>query len=275
MTGSFIITLREGLEAALIIGIILSYLNKTGRQRFNRQVYMGVTIAILASILTSYVFEFLLGGFEKHEELFEGFFMLLAVGLLTPMIIWMQKNSKNAKAHLEKQVSSALTGGQVLGLAAVSFLSVYREGVETVLFLEATALNNSSGQTLSGALLGIVTAAILAYLFFKSTARMNLGTFFKVTGLILIFFAAGLTSQGVHELQEAGLLPVFIEHVWNTNAIINEKGLIGSFLQTLAGYNGDPSLLEVISWLLYLITVGRVFLSTSQKNGKSPAKWVK
>lgn len=264
MSASFFITLREGLEAALIIGIILGYLYKTGQNRFNGQVYLGVAGAVLASILTAVAFESLLGGFEKYEELFEGIFMLLAVALLTPMIIWMHRNSMNIRSNLERQVGSALTGRQLLGLAVISFLSVYREGVETVLFLEAAALNSSAGQTLTGGVLGTLTAVVLAAMIFRGTARLNLGTFFKVTGIILVFFAAGLTAHGVHELQEVGVIPVIVEHVWNTNGIINEKGLVGSFLKTLVGYNGDPSLLEVISWCLYMITVGRVFITPSR-----------
>ncbi|MFZ5631927.1 MAG: FTR1 family iron permease [Bacillota bacterium] len=265
MSGAFLITLREGLEAALIIGIILGYLYKTGQSRFNRQVYFGLAAAILASILTAVMFESLLGGFEKHEKIFEGAFMLLAVGLLTPMIIWMQRNSQNIRSNLESRINSALTGKQLFGLALISFLSVYREGVETVLFMEAAAFNSGTGRTLAGGVLGILTAVILAVLIFRGTAKLNLSVFFKITGIILVFFAAGLTAHGVHELQEAGIIPVFIEHLWNTNGIVNEKGLAGSFLKALFGYNGDPSLLEVVSWCLYMVSVGRLFLNSAQK----------
>lgn len=265
MSGSFFITLREGLEAALVIGIILGYLYKTGQRRFNRQVYTGAAAAVLASVLTAVAFELLLGGFKKHEELFEGFFMLLAVALLTPMILWMHRNSNNIRSNLEKQVHLALSGGQLLGLAAVSFLSVYREGVETVLFLEAAALKSSAGQTLAGGILGIVAAVVLAAMVFKGASRLNLRTFFKVTGIILVFFAAGLTAHGVHELQEAGILPVFIDHLWNTNGIVNEAGPAGSLLKVLVGYNGDPSLLEAASWLLYMTAVGRFFMIPARK----------
>ncbi|MHB8917821.1 MAG: FTR1 family iron permease [Desulfocucumaceae bacterium] len=264
MSASFFITLREGLEAALIIGIILGYLHKTGQGQFNRQVYLGAAGAVLASVLTAAAFESLLGGFEMHEELFEGIFMLLAVGMLTPMIIWMHNNSRSIKSNLERQVRSAVAGSQIFGLAAISFLSVYREGVETVLFMKAAALNGGSWPAMAGGTLGILAAVVLAVLIFRGTARLNLGTFFRVTGIILVFFAAGLTAHGIHELQEAGVLPVLIEHLWNTNGIINEKGLAGSFLKSLVGYNGDPSLLEVIGWSLYMAAVGRIFL----KSGK-------
>lgn len=266
MTGSFLITLREGLEAALVIGIILGYLYKTGQQALNRQVYLGAACAVAASILTAYVFETLLGGFEKHEELFEGIFMLVAVGILTPMIVWMNKNSRNIKSNLERQINSALTGKQLIGLTALSFLAVYREGVETVLFMEASVLSASPGQALAGGLLGITAAIFTAAVIFKGTARLNLGTFFKVTGLILVFFAAGLTAHGLHELQEAGIIPAIIDHVWNTNGFINEKGVVGSFLKTLVGYNGDPSLVEVLGWVIYTGITLKMFLAPQDKH---------
>lgn len=268
MSASFLITLREGLEAALIIGIILGYLHKTGQHAFQRQAIGGVIAAVIASIMTAFVFESMLGGFEEYEEIFEGIFMLLAVGLLTPMVIWMHKNSKNIKTNLEQQIHTALSGKQLFSLAIISFLSVYREGVETVLFLGAAAFSSSPVATITGGILGIITAIVLAVIIFKGIAKLNLSLFFKVTGIILVFFAAGLTAQGVHELQEAGIIPIFIEHVWDTNGIINEKGLFGSLLKTLIGYNGNPSLLEVLSWLAYLLTVGRMFFTSGKPEKK-------
>ncbi|MHB8158558.1 MAG: FTR1 family iron permease [Desulfocucumaceae bacterium] len=268
MSGAFLITLREGLEAALIIGIILGYLGKTGQQVYNRQVLSGILGAVAASILTAVVFESILGGFEGYEKIFEGTFMLLAVCLLTPMIIWMQRNSKSIKSNLEKQINTAISGQQMLGLALISFLSVYREGVETVLFIEAAALNSSAGNTLIGGILGTATAIGLAVLIFKGTASLNLAAFFKVTGIVLVFFAAGLTAHGVHELQEAGIIPVVIEHVWNTNGIIDENGVLGLMLKSLFGYNGNPSLIEVISWSLYMAIVGRLYIFSNNKSKK-------
>lgn len=264
MSGAFVITLREGLEAALIVGIILGYLAKTGQPGYYRQVFLGVIGAVVASIATAAVFKSVLGGFEEYEQIFEGIFMLLAVCLLTPVIFWMHNNSKNIKSNLENKINTAVSGKQMLGLAVISFLSVYREGVETVLFLGAAAFNSSAGGTLAGGITGIITAIVLALIIFKGTSKLNLKTFFKVTGAVLVLFAAGLAAHGVHELQEAGIIPVIIEHVWNTNGIINENNYIGSLLKSLFGYNGNPSLLEVISWCLYMIFVGKPLILGSK-----------
>ncbi|MHB1421242.1 MAG: FTR1 family iron permease [Bacillota bacterium] len=264
MSASFLITLREGLEAALVIGIILSYLHKTGQKQYNRQVYAGVLLAVVASILTAIIFESLLGGFEDHEQLFEGIFMLLAVCLLTPMILWMHRNSKNIKSIMETKINHSLSKRQLFGLVSISFLAVYREGVETVLFLGAAIFNSTRGQTLIGGFLGIAAAIILTVIIFKGTTKVNLRLFFKITGIILVFFAAGLTAHGVHEFQEVGILPVFIEHIWDTSKVINENGLLGSFLKILIGYDAAPSLLEFLSWFVYVVTVGRIFLRPTE-----------
>lgn len=263
MFNAFLITLREGIEAALIVGIMLGYLSKTGQGHHSKKVFLGVGLAIIASVGVAFVFEAFLGGFESHEKLFEGIFMLTAVAMLTPMILWMQKNSVNIKANLERQISTALSGNILMGLTAIAFLSVFREGIETVLFMRAALFTSSTSVTAFGGIMGTVTAIVLAALLFKGAVKLDLGTFFKVTGLVLLLVAAGLTAHGIHELQEAGVFPIFIEHVWDMNHILNEKGIAGSLLKSLFGYNGNPSLLEIISWLSFVLIVGRKFFAFS------------
>lgn len=266
MVNGLLITLREGLEAALVIGIILGYITKIGKNPLKKDVFAGVLLAVLASIGTAFLFQSVLGGFEgKNEEVFEGIFMLLAVGLLTPVILWMQKQSKHLKQGLEHQIDIAVNKKQLFGLALLSFLSVYREGVETVLFFQASAFTSSAGQLTFGGIIGLILAVGLAAGIFRGTARLNLKTFFKITGMILVFFAAGLFAHGIHELQEAGMFPVIIEHVWDINWLLNEKGTLGSFLKSLLGYNGNPSLPEVIGYLGYLLLVGKAFLFPQSK----------
>lgn len=263
MIPSFIITFRETLEAALIIGIILAYLAKTNKRKYNKFVYFGVIFAIVLSIAAAFVFKILSISFEgTAEQIFEGITMLIAAFLLTFMILWMMKR-KHIAHEIKEHVSEELEEKHKLGLFFIAFIAVLREGIETVLFLGA--LTFISGKiSIFGGLLGIGSAVFISYLFFISTKKINLRIFFTITSIILILFAAGLTAHGVHEFQEAKIIPTIVEHVWDINPQINpdgsypalhEKGSIGSIAKGLLGYNGDPSLIEVLSYTFYLIFI--------------------
>ncbi len=263
MVPSFIITFREALEAALIIGIILSFLARTNQTKYNNIVYLGVVSGVVGSLIGAFLFNHIAGGFSgRAEEIFEGFTMLIGAVLLTTMILWMMKQKHVAK-ELEEKVSTELTKPHTYGLFFLVFISILREGIETVIFLGASSFI-SGKYTIIGALLGIVAAIILGYAIFVGSMRINLKKFFNVTSVLLILFAAGLVAHGVHELQEAGIIPIVIEHIWNINPAVNpdgsypflhEKGLIGSIFVNLFGYNGNPSLLEVLSYFSYLVLV--------------------
>ncbi len=254
MAGSFLLMFREGLEAALIVGIILGYLAKINKSNLNSYIYGGVVSALVASGVTAYLFEKWAGGFAgKNEEMFEGIIMIVAVILLTTMILWMKEQSKTVQGDIQKKIDEVISSNRAWGLASLAFLSVYREGVEVVLFFKAISTDNSASDLYLGSILGLAAAVILAYLIFKSTIKLNLSQFFKITGGIVIFIAAGLFAHGIHELQEARVFPVVIEHIYDVNGILNEKGTIGSLLKAMFGYNGNPSLLEVIGYWIYLI----------------------
>jgi len=260
---SFIITFRETLEAALIIGIVLSYLVKTKQSRYNNIVYISSASAIVASIIGALLFHSIAGGFTgRAEELFEGITMLIGALLLTTMILWMMKQ-KHVVAELEHRVATELTEAHKFGLFSLIFVAVLREGIETVIFLQAASFV-STNNNLIGALTGISAAVLLGYAIFVSSMKISLKKFFNITSLLLIFFAAGLVAYGVHELQEAKIIPVVIEHVWDINPTVNpdgsypslhEKGYIGSILKGLFGYNGNPSLIEVLSYVVYIMLV--------------------
>lgn len=257
MGGAFLITLRETLEASLIIGIILGYLAKIGENRLVRYVWWGTGLALFASTVTGYLFEVLAGGFEgRSEEIFEGVVMLVAVVVLTSMILWMQKQSSAIKGELQACVDQAISSNAVAGIVILSFVSVFREGVETVLFLKAALISDTQQGVFVGGIAGILGAVFIAWLFFKKTAGFDLRKFFMATGTLLLLMAAGLFAHGIHELQEAAVLPTIIEHVWDINNILDEKSLVGSFLKALFGYNGNPSLLEVLGWTGYLAVFG-------------------
>lgn len=273
MLSEFIITFREMLEVSLIVGIILSYLTKTKETKYNPVVYVGLVAGIVASIIGAILFNVFAGGFEgAAEQIFEGITMLLGAVLLTTMILWMMKQGKIAE-KLEAQVAAHLSTAQRFDLFLLVFLAVLREGIETVIFLNAAAI--ASGEnSLTGAILGIVAAVILGYLIFVAAVRVPLKKYFAVTSVLLLLFAAGLVAHGVHEFEEAGVIPIIIEHVWDINPALNvdgsypalhEKGLVGEFMKGLFGYNGNPSLVEVLSYVLYLVVLGVVWKRIMEK----------
>lgn len=251
MLPSLLLSLREGLEAALIIGIVLGVLNKVNRGHLKPVVWQGAGAAVLLSLLAGAGLNLLGMRFEgKAEEIFEGLATLFAAGVLTWMILWMQKQGKNLKGKIEAETSTALDTGKK-ALFILAFIAVFREGLELALFLLATSFVADGANTLIGAVLGLAAAAILGWMLFSSTRRLSLRGFFQVTNILLILFAAGLVAYGVHELNEAGWIPAVIEHVWDINHIFDEKSQWGLIFKALFGYNGNPSLTEVIAYVTY------------------------
>ncbi len=267
MVASFLITFREVLEAALVVGIVLGYLARTGLTRHNRVVYAAIAAGVGASGLGAFLFVRWAGGFEgRAEELFEGVIMLVGAALLTTMILWMMRQ-RHIAAELEARVAASLRGPSRAGLFGVVFVAILREGIETVLFLSAASLA-SPENNLIGAVAGLVAAVALGYALFVGSLKISLRSFFAVTNVLLILFAAGLVGMGVHELQEAGVLPTVVEHVWDINPpapdggpypILHERGALGSILRGLFGYNGNPSLLEVVAYGAYLAAVAALW----------------
>ena len=261
MITSIVLSVREGLEAALIIGIVLGALRRTGRTDLNRPLWAGVISAIIVSLLTA----LLLRAIDKElegpaEQVFEGVTLLLAAGVLTWMIFWMRHQSGSMKSKLENSVNRAakLGGGGALYLLA--FIAVVREGIELVLYLTAASLTSSSVQTLLGTIIGLLSACLLGYLIYSSTIRLNLQRFFKVTGLILILFAAGLIAHSIAEFNEAGLIPAIISPIWNLNSLLNDHSIVGMIFNTLFGYHGNPSLTEALGYSGYMLITLFVFI---------------
>ena len=216
MLAGFLLSLREGLEAALVIGIVLAALRKTNRSGLSSAVWQGLAAAIAVSLFAGLLLNWLGAKFEgRTEQIFEGIAMLLAATLLTWMIFWMRRQGANQKKDLEIGVSQAAGQGSRWAMFGLSFFAVGREGLELVLFLVATKLANGGVQTMLGALLGLSSAALLGWMVFTSSKRLRLEQFFLVTNILLVFFAAGLVAHGVHELNEAGIIPSIIEHAWD------------------------------------------------------------
>lgn len=256
MLAALLITLREGLEAALIVGIVIGYLKKIGYLDRQRYAWLGVLVALAGSIGLAFGLQRLGVELEGQvEQIFEGTTMFLAVIVLTWMIFWMRYQARFLKAGLEHDVRQATLSGQNWGLFSLTFVAVFREGVETALFLSAAAFANEGTTTFLGAVVGLVIAVALGWAMYASAVRLNIRRFFDVTSVLLLLFAAGLLAHGVHEFQEAGLLPFMTTTVWDTSHILSEESLIGSLLKSLFGYNADPSLLEVLAYIGYYAVI--------------------
>ncbi|HNM38067.1 MAG TPA: FTR1 family protein, partial [Anaerolineales bacterium] len=266
-----LLSLREGLEAALIIGIVLGALQKIRRTDLAPALWMGTLAALGVSILTAVILTlFGLSLEDGAEQIYEGITMLLAAGILTWMIFWMSGQAKNIKTELEDGINKAVATTGKRAVFGLAFLAVVREGVELALFITAAFFAGNSENvttniilTLTGVVLGLGTAVLLGWSLLAATARLNLRRFFQITGYLLILFAAGLVAHGIHEFNEVGWIPSIIEHVWDVNAVVIETSVVGELLKTLFGYNGNPSLTEVIGYFVYLAVAVFFFTRTT------------
>ena len=256
MLPSLLLTFREGLEAALVVGIILSYLGQTGHADRRRWVWAAVGTASALSLALAIALQAIGARLEGQAEyVFEGAAMLLAVAVLTWMIFWMRQQAQHIKGDLEAGVRGALRRGHNWGLFSLAFLAVFREGIETALFLTATSLVADRGATVTGALIGLSLAIVAGWAIYTSTVRLNVGRFFDVTSVVLLVFAAGLFAHGLYELQQAGWLPALAEDVWNLKPVLSDRSTVGSLLRVLVGYNDNPTLLEIIGYIGYWVVV--------------------
>jgi high-affinity iron transporter len=256
--------LREGVEAALIVSIILAYLAKTGNQRHFGSIWLGTGAAVALSTVIGVLLFVTIGGFEAPaEQIFEGFAMIVAASVVTWMLFWMRRTSANIKGTLHAGVDRALVEGSVFGLAILAFTAVIREGIETALFLmgQATAAGTQATSTLVGAIIGLAIAVAFGYGLYRGARIINLRTFFQWTGIALIFIAAGLLSHGVHEFIEAGWITIGTATAFDISAILphdpeaGTMGVVGSILRALVGYTSTPEWITFASWLAYIVVV--------------------
>jgi high-affinity iron transporter len=258
MGAVLLIVFRESLEAAIVIGILVAFAGKAGLPRLRSAVWTGALLGLAASLLVARLFLAILGEFEgRAEQLFEATVMILGAGLLTALILWLHGGSR--RAALERQgAESGGTGGWIR-IALLVFVSVLREGVETVIFLGAT-LRNLGPAGLAACLAGLGLAALVGLLVFGAGSRLKLRRFFTVTNGLLLLFAAGLVGRAAGELGEAGLLPPLVVRLWDLNPILHEEGAIGSLLRGLFGYSASPSLTMLLAYLLFLAGVSVVLI---------------
>ncbi len=261
MLSTFLIALREGLEAALIVGILIAYVVKTDRKNLLTPIWTGVSLALVAS--------FALGGFlsftsaelsERGEQFFAGTTSFLAVGLVTWMVFWMKRAARTLRDELHGKVDNALTAGPI-ALAAAAFFAVAREGLETSLFVYTNfrTAGATSGATI-GLVLGLSMAVILGYLLYRRAIQINLSKFFTITGVALVIVAAGVLSYGIHEFQELGWLPGDGSYAWDISSWMAKDSIAGTLLAGTIGFDVNTSWVQLAMYVAYLAIVLRLYL---------------
>ncbi|GGZ96154.1 iron transporter [Streptomyces subrutilus] len=267
MFGNYLIGLREGLEASLVVCILVAYLVKTGRRDALRPVWTGIAIACGISLAFGALLTF--GSQEltfEAQELLGGSLSIVSVGLVTWMVFWMKRTARHLKAELQGKLDAALAMGTG-ALVATAFLAVGREGLETALFVWASVRASGEGSSapLIGVLLGIATAIVLGWLFYRGALRINLAKFFTWTGGMLVIVAAGVLAYGVHDLQEARFLGGLNSRAFDISATIPPDSWYGTLLKGVFNFQPDPTVLQLVVWLLYVVPVLALFLAGSRR----------
>ncbi len=266
---------REGLEAILVVVLILLYLKKTDQRFYYKYVYIGSILAIFSSVIFAIVFTAIFRGFSgTAEQIFEGVAFIISGLFVVTLVLWMSKEGPKMKKHLEEKVELSIETGRVLSISILTYVIIIREGIELVLLLTGATSVGSLNQVdvILGSLIGLGISVGLGLLIYFGVKNINLSKFFKVTNVILILFVAGLITYGIHELIEAGVVNPIIQEVWNIKHILPDKfpddnpltpewlEIIGSLLKALFGYNANPSLLELIIYPSILISIGIISL---------------
>jgi high-affinity iron transporter len=280
MIPTFVIFLREGIEASMIVAILLAYLDQIGQRRHFRDVLLGVAAAMVLVIGGGIAAYLVIREYDGStvQTIFETVTFLVAATVLTYMTFWMQSHSRTMSADLRRRSEEALNGKARFGLGLLAFQAVGREGLETMVFTLAIVFASTAqsgtaahGQgLLLGAVLGLALAMVIAYVIYKLGRRLNLGLFFRVIGVVLMVFAAGLLADAVEDLQQLGWLP-FLEHaVWNTSHFLSEGSSLGDVFHSLLGYADRPTVLQLIVWIIYVSVSVTLFIRMGRRaHGKA------
>src|SRR3990172_1538846 len=254
MGSSFLITLREGLEAGLIVAIILAYLKSTNQRPHFRTVLFAALAAVAISLAVGAAIFAVAGEFGgRAAEAFEGTAMLLAVGVLSWMVVWMKRQAAGIKKTLETDIAQAIGVGSAFALAMIPFTAILREGLETSVFLFAATRTSTPLESTVGASAGIAAAVALTWGIYSGGYRVNLRVFFNVTGVLLIILAAELLVNGLKQLHEAGVVSNLGPHAWDTYGTLADNSQLGKFLSTILGYDSSPYIGLVIAHVAYLV----------------------
>lgn len=262
--------LREGVEAALIVSIVITYLVKTGNGAHAPKIWIGAGLAVVVSSAIGLILFATVGSLKApYEQIFEGSTLLLAAGVVTWMLFWMRRQAAGVKGALQAAVDRVVATGGAWGLALLAFTAIIREGVETSLFLvgQATAATTTLGASsaaaiILGAFVGVGIAVVIGYALYRGSRRLNLAAFFRWTGIALVFIAAGLLSNGVHEFTEIGLLGngPWTKAAFDLSGLLSHDNGIGSFLRAIFGYSANPEILTLIIHVGYVVAVLALYL---------------
>ncbi len=265
MLANYLIGLREGLEAALVVGILVAYLVKSGRARHLPRVWAGVGFAVAVSLTAGAALTFGPRGLSfEAQEAIGGGLSIVAVGFVTWMIFWMARTSRQLQGELQGRVDTAIAQGG-WSLALVALMAVGREGLETALFLwSATEAAGSTTAPLVGAALGLGTAVALGVLIYRGAIHLDLRRFFTVTGGLLVIVAAGVLSYGIHDLQEAGILPGLNSIAFDVSASVPPGSWYATLLKGTVNFSPRTTWLEALAWLAYVIPVLALFIRTTR-----------
>lgn len=259
MIANLLIGFREGLEAALIVSILIAYLVKTNRKAEIGKVWLGTGSAVLVAVAAGLALSLAVATTpEGINEFIAGVTSIAAAGLVTWMVFWMARQSRAYSAELKSQLDTKTTGS--LAVVSIAFLAVIREGLETSVFLWSTSrASGDEAVALWGAVIGLAIAALLGFLMYRGSVRLNLSKFFKFSGTALIVIAAGILSYGVHELQEIGIINFADQTVYDLSAIITPGSAIESVLKGTVSFSATPSILMLVVWLTYVTITATLY----------------
>ena len=273
-SSGFLTGLREGVEAALIVAIVLAYLVRTGNARHAAKIWVGTLAAVGTSLAVGVVLFVTVGGLQApYEQIFEGATMLVAAAVVTWMLFWMRRQATSVKGDLQAAVDRVLTEGTAWGLSLLAFTAVIREGLETSLFLvgQANSVDTGASNILAGAVAGLALAAIIGWGLYSGSRRVNLAVFFRWTGVALIFIAAGLLSHAVHEFIEVGVIGFGTAVAFDISGVLSHSDGVGQFLRAIFGYTATPELTTLIVHVAYLVTVLALYLRPVKPPAARPA----
>ena len=262
MLATLVIFLREGVEASMIIAILLAYLDRIGRRDHFRDVLAGVGAALVLATAGGVAAYETIRSYDgsRVQTIFETGTYLVAAGVLTYMTFWMRNHARSLSAELRARTDAALDGRARLGLALLAFQAVGREGLETVVFTLAIVFSTTPAGALSGAAIGLAGALAIAFVIYRLGHRLNLGRFFTVIGVLLMVFAAGLLADAVENLQELGWLPVLNLPMWHTGQLLSQDSALGDVLHSFFGYSDAPTPLQLLVYVGYLAIVIAAYL---------------
>jgi high-affinity iron transporter len=275
-----LIGLREGVEASLVVGIVVAYLVRTGNREHLPKVWAGTIAAIAAAVLLGLALYITVGELgTPYEQIFEGTTMLLATAIVTWMLFWMRGQARAMRGHLEAQLARALGSGGAWGLAVLAFTSVIREGIECSLFVfgQITAVTGAQGAegaqgVLVGTIIGLVIAAGIGYAIYRGSRRIDLRAFFTWTGLALVFVAAGLVSRAVHEFVEVGVIRLGTQSAFNVSGVLSQDQGLGSLLRAVFGYSSQPEVVTLVVYLAYVVAVIALYLAPQRPARPTPSR---